>query len=74
MADAFKRVKVGTVTDALIAATEQADEMDHVLIVFQGKGDHPGGMVCDENLDVKTALYITKQLEHWMFRHVKEFE
>lgn len=74
MAEDLRRMKCGSVTDALIAATESADDMDHVLVVYQGKGDKPGGLVCDDGLDVKTALWITKQLEHWMFRHEKEFE
>ena len=74
MGETFKRVKSGTVTDALIAATERAEEMDHVLIVYEGKGDSPGGLVCDEGLDVKTANYIISQFQHWIFRHVREFE
>lgn len=74
MGDTFKPIKLGTVTDALIAATERADEMQHVLVIYEGKGDDPGGIVCDEGLDVKTANYVCDQLKAWLFRHIREFE
>jgi len=74
MAGSLKRVKCGNVTDALIAATERADEMEHVLIIYEGKGEDPGGLVCDDSLDVKTANYVVDQLKAYLFRHIKEFE
>jgi hypothetical protein len=74
MAEVFKRVKCGNVTDALIAATEHAEDMEHVLIIYEAKGEDPGGMICDDSLDVKTANYIIDQFKAYIFRHIKEFD
>ena len=74
LAEELRRMKCGSVTEALIAATESADKMSHVLIIWEGVGDDPGGCTSDDGMDVKTANYLTDQLKNWLFRHVKEFE
>ena len=74
MAEDLKRMKCGSVTGALIAATENAESMSHVLIIWEGVGDDPGGCSSDDAMDVKTANYLVDQLKNWLFRHVKEFE
>ena len=72
MGETFKRVKCGSVTDALISATEHADDMGHVIILYEGKDSDPGGMICDDSVDVKTANYIIDQFKAYIFRYVKE--
>jgi hypothetical protein len=70
----LKRISGGSVTETLITATERADEMSHVLILWEGKDGDPGGVTSDDTMDVKLANYLANQLIAWLHRHVKEFD
>jgi hypothetical protein len=68
MAEDLKRVKCSSVTDALIMATEEAEIMGHVLIIYEKANGDPGGMICDDSLEVKTANWLLDQAKRYLWR------
>jgi hypothetical protein len=69
-----ERIKCSTVTDALIAATERADEMEHCIVLWTGK---PGnkvstGFFTDHDLTVETTLWMLESFKIWLLTVDKE--
>jgi len=67
MAEDLKRVKCTSVTEALIMATEEAEKMRHVLVLYEdADGVGLGGMICDDTLDAKTCNWLVDQMKQWL--------
>lgn len=68
MPEDLKRVSCTTVTEALIAATEEAEDMGHVLIIYERANGDPGGIVCDNSLTVRDANWLLDLAKRYIWR------
>ena len=73
MAEGLKRIKGGSVTDALIAATEQADEMKHVLILYEGADGETCGFIVDDTFEKQTANFLVDKFKASLFGNLEKF-
>jgi hypothetical protein len=73
MTDRLKRIKSGNVTDALIAATEQADEMKHVMILYEGVDGETCGFIVDDTFEKQTANYLVDKFKAFLFNGIEGF-
>lgn len=67
MGDGIKRIKGGSVTDALIQAAEQAEEMKHVLILYEEADGEHAGFIVDDTFDKKTANFLVDKFKSYLF-------
>ena len=74
MAEAIKRVVCNTVTEALIRATEEAEDMGHVAIVYEKANGDPGGLFADEKMDLKTLNWLLDQAKDWIWKEARNAE
>ena len=65
----MKRIAVGTATETLIQALENAEQMRHVLILYDTKegADHDHGMFIDREMDAGCMNYMLDVAKHWIF-------
>jgi hypothetical protein len=54
--------------DALIKALERVENMESVLIIYEGKPGLPAGSF-DSDLSVSDALYLVEIFKHWLLSH-----
>jgi hypothetical protein len=73
MGEGIKRIKGGSVTDALISATEQAEEMKHVLILYEEADGEHAGFIVDDTFDKKTANYLVDKFKAFLFNGIEGF-
>lgn len=66
----LKRVACSTVTDALISATEMAEEIGHVVIIYERTNGDPGGFICNESMDASKMNWLLDQAKHWLWRSI----
>jgi hypothetical protein len=71
----MKRLTSSTVTEALMAAMEEADRMENVIILYDTKRDDEGpdtsGMFVNEGLDTKTVNYMVDCFKAWLYRNIE---
>ena len=67
----MKRLSCSTVSATLIEAMEHADEMENVLVLYDGKGEPSlSGMFTSENLDTKTVNYMIDCFKAWLWKNI----
>ena len=54
--------------DALIKALERVEDMESVLIIYEGKTGLSAGSF-DSDLSVSDALYLVEIFKHWLLSH-----
>ena len=54
--------------DALIKALERVDDMESVLIIYEGKTGLKAGSF-DSDLSVMGAIYLVEIFKHWLLSH-----
>jgi hypothetical protein len=54
--------------DALIKALERVEDMESVLIIYEGKTGYSAGSF-DSDLTVANALYLVELFKHWLLSH-----
>lgn len=69
---AFKRLVCNSATEALVKAAENADEMQHVVILYNGKDGEPDGIFCDNGITEHQMNWMLDQFKMYLFRHVKK--
>ncbi len=64
----MQRIKCNSVTEALVDAMEKADEMEHVLILYQTKREYDknSGSFNDASLTINEANWIIDKFKYWM--------
>jgi hypothetical protein len=69
----MKRLTCSTVTDALMAAMEEADRMENVIILYDCKPDQENvsGMFVNEGLDTKTVNYMIDCFKAWLWKNIE---
>lgn len=67
----FTRIVRGDVTEALIKAAEEADDMRNVLVLYEAKDGKVGGVICNSEMTSKDAVYLCGQFNAWIFSHVR---
>lgn len=72
MAEGIKRLKGGSVTEALISAAEQAEDMKHVLILYEGSDGETCGFIVDETFEKQTANFLVDKFKAYLFQGVGE--
>jgi len=65
----MKRINKSSVTDSLLEALENAENMEHVIILYQNKKDQesPMGFITTEDTEVATANYLVDSFKSWLF-------
>jgi hypothetical protein len=63
-----ERIKLSTVTDALLAAMERAEQMEHVLILWCPKGEvsAAGGFMTDGEQTVAETVWMIERFKQWL--------
>ena len=70
----FTRIIRCDVTEALIKATEEADAMKKVLVLYEGKDGKVGGVICNDGMTSKDANFLCDQFKAWLFQYVRSEE
>jgi hypothetical protein len=65
----MKRIAVGNASETLITALENAENMRHVLILYDTKDgvDHDHGMFIDKEMDAGCMNYMLDVAKFWIF-------
>jgi len=67
----MKRIKSGSVTEALMSVMEDSDEIDQVLIIYRKKGStvDKGNYAFHQNqeLTLETSLFLVEMFKAWLF-------
>lgn len=65
----MKRINKNSVTDALMEALENAESMEHVVILYQNKPDceTANGFITTKETEIATANYLVDTFKAWMF-------
>jgi hypothetical protein len=66
----FKRINKSSVTEALMEALENADNMKHVFIVYEtidGNKDSSGGIIAQEDTTLGQLNYLLDKVKAWIF-------
>jgi hypothetical protein len=68
---AMQRLACNSVTEALMQAMERADDIDHIVILYEKKKeveeDCPYGMFLDGQTDLRTMNYMLDVCKQWIF-------
>lgn len=70
----MKRIEKNSVTDVLMDAMENAESMEHVIVLYQTKKDcdSPIGFYTTADTEVAMANYLVDSFKAWMFTcHLK---
>lgn len=65
--------KRGDVTETIAAAMEHADQMEHVLIIYQNKEDTEisHGFFQNDSMQVQTANYLCDVFKSWIINSLR---
>jgi hypothetical protein len=72
VSEGIKRIKSGSVTDALISATEQAEDMRHVIILYEEADGKHAGFIVDDTFDRATANFLVDKFKNYLFNGTGE--
>jgi hypothetical protein len=62
----LKRIKSSSVTDALISATEQAETMKHVIILYEETDGEHAGFIVDDTFDRATCNFLVDKFKSYL--------
>lgn len=72
----MERIKVSTVTEALMKAMEQADDLEHVVVIYQRKKDTEKrfslGYYADADVELQTLNYLLDTLKFYLLGRIVE--
>jgi len=54
--------------DALIKSLEKVEDMENVLVIYEGKPGRPAGSF-DSDLSTEKALWLIEIFKHWLLTH-----
>jgi hypothetical protein len=65
----MKRIQKNTVTDALMEALENSEQMESVIILYENKpdSDTSTGFFTTQDTDVATANFLVDTFKAWLF-------
>jgi hypothetical protein len=65
----MKRINKNSVTDSLMEALENAESMEHVVILYQNKPDSETstGFIITKDTEISTANYLLDTFKAWLF-------
>lgn len=67
MADeSSRRIQCSTVTETLMMAMENADEMEDVIVIYYAKDGCRGNCFSSENMKASDALWLIEQYKAWL--------
>ena len=72
MADSFKRIESNDVTECLLTAMENADKMEHVIVLSLNKGEGEAESSCfytTKSTTAVIALWIIEWFKWWIMNH-----
>ena len=67
----FTRIIRGDVTEALVAAAEDADRMKNVMVLYEGKDGKVGGVICNDGMTSKDANFLCDEFKAWLFSFIR---
>lgn len=68
----MKRIISNSVTEALLSTLEIAEEIEHVVIIYQTKKDskEPSGFNANDEQEIATSNYLVDGYKAWLFKNI----
>ena len=65
----FKRINCSSVTETLMRATEQADRMEFVVVLYEthDSEETPGGLITQKDVTLAEVNWLLDQAKVWLF-------
>lgn len=74
----MEKNKVETTADVLVKAFEMADDIEHVIVIYQRKVDHPSpngahvGFVESNELTIRDANFLVDAYKSWLWSSMEK--